>query len=47
MSAQDFEPYWCRTGDVIERNRVTRFGPEIELLEGLKGQGARSMASSS
>jgi hypothetical protein len=21
-SAQDFEPYWCRTGDVIEPNGV-------------------------
>ncbi len=33
MSAQDFEPYWCRTGDVIEPNGVATFGPEIELLE--------------
>jgi peptidoglycan/xylan/chitin deacetylase (PgdA/CDA1 family) len=33
MSAQDFEPYWCRTGDVIEPNGVATFGPEVELLE--------------
>jgi peptidoglycan/xylan/chitin deacetylase (PgdA/CDA1 family) len=33
MSAQDFEPYWCRTGDVVELNGVARFGSEIELLE--------------
>ena len=33
MSAQDFEPYWCRTGDVIEPSGVATFGPEVELLE--------------
>jgi peptidoglycan/xylan/chitin deacetylase (PgdA/CDA1 family) len=33
MSAQDFEPYWCRTGDVVEPTGETAFGPEIELLE--------------
>ena len=33
MSAQDFEPYWCRSGDVIEPSGVARFGPEVELLE--------------
>lgn len=33
MCGQDFEPYWCRTGDVIEPTGVARFGPEIELLE--------------
>ena len=33
MSAQDFEPYWCRTGDVIEPDGVATLGPEIELLE--------------
>jgi peptidoglycan/xylan/chitin deacetylase (PgdA/CDA1 family) len=33
MSAQDFEPYWCRSGDVVELTGVARFGPEIELLE--------------
>jgi peptidoglycan/xylan/chitin deacetylase (PgdA/CDA1 family) len=33
MSAQDFEPYWCRSGDVVDISGVARFGPEIELLE--------------
>lgn len=33
MSAQDFEPYWCRTGDVVELDGVARLGTEIELLE--------------
>ena len=33
LSAQDFEPYWCRTGDVVETSGVATFGPEIELLE--------------
>ncbi len=33
LSAQDFEPYWCRTGDVIEPSGAATFGPEIELLE--------------
>jgi hypothetical protein len=33
MSAQDFEPYWCRTGDIVEPDGIATFGPEIELLE--------------
>jgi peptidoglycan/xylan/chitin deacetylase (PgdA/CDA1 family) len=33
MSAQDFEPYRCRAGDVIELTGAARFGPEIELVE--------------
>ena len=33
MSAQDFEPYWCRSGDVIEPSGVAKFGAEVELLE--------------
>lgn len=33
MSAQDFEPYWCRTGDVVELSGVAHLGDEIELLE--------------
>lgn len=33
MSAQDFEPYWCRTGDVVEPTGVATLGAEIELLE--------------
>jgi peptidoglycan/xylan/chitin deacetylase (PgdA/CDA1 family) len=33
MSAQDFEPYWCRTGDIVHDTGVAEFGPEIELVE--------------
>jgi peptidoglycan/xylan/chitin deacetylase (PgdA/CDA1 family) len=33
LSAQDFEPYWCRTGDSVEPTGVAIFGPELELLE--------------
>lgn len=33
MMAQDFEPYWCRTGDKMERDRAFEFGPEIDLVE--------------
>jgi peptidoglycan/xylan/chitin deacetylase (PgdA/CDA1 family) len=33
MMAQDFEPYWCRTGDKMERDRAFEFGPELELVE--------------
>ncbi len=33
LSAQDFEPYWCRTGDVVEPTGVATIGPEIDLLE--------------
>ncbi|MBS1842799.1 MAG: polysaccharide deacetylase [Actinobacteria bacterium] len=33
MMAQDFEPYWCRTGDSMPRDRAYEFGPEIELVE--------------
>lgn len=33
MMAQDFEPYWCRTGDRIPADRGFEFGPEIALAE--------------
>jgi peptidoglycan-N-acetylglucosamine deacetylase len=33
MMAQDFEPYWCRTGDRFHTDRGFEFGPEIELVE--------------
>jgi peptidoglycan-N-acetylglucosamine deacetylase len=33
MMAQDFEPYWCRTGDEMPRDRAYHFGPEIDLVE--------------
>lgn len=31
--AQDFEPYWCRTGDRMEPESGFAFGTEIELVE--------------
>jgi peptidoglycan/xylan/chitin deacetylase (PgdA/CDA1 family) len=33
MMAQDFEPYWCRSGDRIPPDRGFEFGPEIALAE--------------
>ncbi len=33
MMAQDFEPYWARTGDECPRDRAYVFGAEIELVE--------------
>ena len=33
MMAQDFEPYWCRTGDVVDAGGRIEFGEEIELIE--------------
>lgn len=33
LMAQDFEPYWCRTGDQMPRDRGYEFGPEVELVE--------------
>jgi peptidoglycan/xylan/chitin deacetylase (PgdA/CDA1 family) len=33
MMAQDFEPYWCREGDEMPRDRRFQFGPEVELVE--------------
>jgi peptidoglycan/xylan/chitin deacetylase (PgdA/CDA1 family) len=33
MMAQDFEPYWCRTGDRMPRDRGFEFGKEIDLVE--------------
>ncbi|MBS1878844.1 MAG: polysaccharide deacetylase [Actinobacteria bacterium] len=33
MMAQDFEPYWCRTGDRMPPDRGFEFGPEIALVE--------------
>lgn len=33
MMAQDFEPYWCRTGDAMPTDRGFEFGDEIELVE--------------
>lgn len=33
MMAQDFEPYWCRTGDECPSECAYVFGQEIELVE--------------
>ncbi len=33
MMAQDFEPYWCRTGDRMPTDRGFEFGPETDLVE--------------
>jgi peptidoglycan-N-acetylglucosamine deacetylase len=33
MMAQDFEPYWCRTGDRCPLDRGFEFGEEIALVE--------------
>lgn len=33
MMAQDFEPYWCRSGDNLSRDRGFEFGPEVDLVE--------------
>lgn len=33
MMAQDFEPYWCRTGDQCPPDRAFVFGEEVELVE--------------
>jgi peptidoglycan/xylan/chitin deacetylase (PgdA/CDA1 family) len=33
MMAQDFEPYRCRTGDVLHPDRAMEFGPELNLVE--------------
>jgi len=33
MMGRDFEPYRCRTGDVIHRDRAIEFGEELDLVE--------------
>lgn len=33
MMADDFTPYWARTGDVLHMDRAFGFGREIELVE--------------
>ncbi|ADB52318.1 polysaccharide deacetylase family protein [Conexibacter woesei] len=33
MMADDFTPYWARTGDVLHMDRAFEFGREIELVE--------------
>jgi peptidoglycan/xylan/chitin deacetylase (PgdA/CDA1 family) len=33
LMGDDFRLYWCRTGDVLHRDRGYEFGPETELVE--------------
>lgn len=33
MMAQDFEPYFCRRGDVVQVDGPFLFGPEVDLVE--------------
>jgi peptidoglycan/xylan/chitin deacetylase (PgdA/CDA1 family) len=33
LMADDFTPYWCRTGDVIDPNGPYRFGQTVDLVE--------------
>ncbi|MFJ9590771.1 polysaccharide deacetylase family protein [Streptomyces acidicola] len=33
MMGNDFQPYRCRTGDVINRDRAVEFGRELDLVE--------------
>jgi peptidoglycan/xylan/chitin deacetylase (PgdA/CDA1 family) len=33
LMADDFSPYWCRTGDVIDPDGPYRFGREVDLVE--------------
>lgn len=33
LMGDDFTPYWCRTGDVIDHDGPYRFGPETSLVE--------------
>jgi peptidoglycan-N-acetylglucosamine deacetylase len=33
LMGKDFEPYWCRTGDVIQPDGPYLFGPTVDLVE--------------
>lgn len=33
LMGQDFEPYWCRVGDVIRQDGPYEFGPAVDLVE--------------
>ncbi|MBA2520132.1 MAG: polysaccharide deacetylase [Chloroflexia bacterium] len=33
LMGQDFQPYWCRVGDVIQADGPYLFGPEVDLVE--------------
>ena len=33
LMGKDYEPYWCRVGDVIQPDGPYIFGPEVDLVE--------------
>jgi peptidoglycan/xylan/chitin deacetylase (PgdA/CDA1 family) len=33
LMGNDYTPYWCRTGDVIQQDGPYLFGPEVDLVE--------------
>jgi peptidoglycan/xylan/chitin deacetylase (PgdA/CDA1 family) len=33
LMGDDYTPYWCRTGDVIQSDGPYLFGPEVDLVE--------------
>jgi peptidoglycan/xylan/chitin deacetylase (PgdA/CDA1 family) len=33
LMGKDFEPYWCRVGDVVDPDGPYRFGLEVDLVE--------------
>jgi len=33
LMGQDFTPYWCRVGDVIQQDGPYLFGPTVDLVE--------------
>lgn len=33
LMGDDFRLYWCRTGDVVHRDRAFEFGPDTDLVE--------------
>jgi len=33
LMGKDFEPYWCRVGDVIRTDGPYEFGPNVDLVE--------------
>jgi peptidoglycan-N-acetylglucosamine deacetylase len=33
LMGNDYTPYWCRTGDVVQPDRPYLFGPEVDLVE--------------
>lgn len=33
LMADDFSPYWCRSGDIIDPSGPYRFGPTVDLVE--------------